>query len=241
MKLTQMTLRAVMFLAAAALTANGGNIVVSTFNTTAEGWRVGDFLVPTGSPALPDHLFVGGNPGGFIRTTDQFDFNAYLAPSAFLGNWTAMGVTSVGFDLRHASTDIVVQAYLSIVGPLGVSISRFGLPALRNNWSTFSFDTTSNIGWFHTNNGESPGFPVSALQFAFILSNVQALRIDADWHIGSDQVDLDNVYLANSTSNAVPEPRTGMLLAAAQKIHASRPDTRFLVAAYNAPQAAAVR
>jgi type II secretory pathway pseudopilin PulG len=201
-------------LSLACASASAGVIASSTFDSTDEGWMVGDFLTTTGSPSLPSFLASGGNPDGFIRTSDLFGYNAYLAPSAFLGNWSAQGASSLSFDLRVASSSQSNYATVVIEGG-GFQISVFGpYPSSNNAWVPYTLDLTSASGWFYSNDGDVPGAAVSSADFATVLGNVQALRINADWLVGpgEDQTDLDNVTLNSRSTGTVPEPATLALL-----------------------------
>ena len=66
-------------------TVNAAVIVQSTFDWSDEGWRVGEFFSTVGD-GIPTFVAFGGNPGGFIRTTDLFGWNAFQAPNSFLGD-----------------------------------------------------------------------------------------------------------------------------------------------------------
>ncbi len=189
--------------AMANFTLSGAVIGVSTFDTDDEGWTVGEFLPPPIAPVPPTHVNAGGNPDGFIRTGD-IDFgnwNGYLAPAAFLGSWTAIGVTSVSYDTRVNIADATPYAFL-IVESGAIQISMFGPAPALDVWTHYSFQTVSEAGWFYTGNGSTPGAPVTAGDFATVMGNVTALRISSDWSsTPDDQVDLDNVRLAE-----LPEP-----------------------------------
>ena len=85
--------------------ARGGDIV-SNFNTGAEGWQVVSFenLTTDNFSILATHAptfnVAGGNPGGYISTTDQDsgDF-VFSAPAKFLGN--VAGATGLSYDLIY--------------------------------------------------------------------------------------------------------------------------------------------
>src|SRR5215467_4265791 len=85
------------------------NTVVSTFDSSADGWTIGDFFSPAGS-ATSGVTWVasGGNPGGFIRTGDEFDWNSYFAPAAFLGNQSSAYGGNLTLDERVLSSDGLV-------------------------------------------------------------------------------------------------------------------------------------
>src|SRR5438552_3647113 len=67
---------------------NAQVIASSTFDIDDEGWIVGEFYALTGS-VTPTYVPTGGNPGGFIRTTDMLVWSAFHAPAKFLGNMSA--------------------------------------------------------------------------------------------------------------------------------------------------------
>lgn len=187
-------------------------LVSSTFDSDDEGWRVGNFLTSTAFPSNPTYVASGGNPGGFIRTDDREAWTAFLAPTAFLGNWTTLGVTSLSFDLRVQSSDVSNYATVVIQSGL-IQISTFGpYPQPDDAWVSYALDLTSPVGWYYSNDGETPGGAVSAADFATVLGNVEALRINADWKSGDDQVDLDNVKLSGRANGNIPEPGTLALL-----------------------------
>jgi hypothetical protein len=54
-------------------------LVESTFNADADGWRIGEFFSNAGD-SPPTFMSSGGNPGGFIRTTDSAGVTDWRAP-----------------------------------------------------------------------------------------------------------------------------------------------------------------
>ncbi len=180
-----------------------GVLVESTFDANDDGWQVGDFSGPTASPLAPTYLASGGNPGGFIRANDYFSWNAFLAPAKFLGNQSAAFGGSLNFDQRVLSTDNI--DYYAVVlegGGLQVGYSA-GLPG--TDWTSFSIPFTS-AGWFKNLNWSLGygGDPITPAELQNVLSNLTALRLEADWQTGGDQVDLDNVRLLSATATPVP-------------------------------------
>src|SRR5690242_410409 len=80
--------------------------IVSTFDTGDEGWRVVSFENLTTdnfsikATYTPTFNASGGNPGGFISTTDQDDGDlTFSAPAKFLGN--VGGATGLSYDLIY--------------------------------------------------------------------------------------------------------------------------------------------
>ena len=183
-------------------------LVQSTFDTDDEGWRVGFLFDVTGFPATPTYIASGGNPGGFIRTADLFGWNAYIAPAQFLGNQSAAFGGSLDFDLRVLSAG-PTAFYAVVLEGNGLQVGyNDGIPTTA--WTPFSIPL-NNTGWFKNLNGVTGigGTPITSAELQSVLANLTALRIDADWQTGSDQVDLDNVSL---NSGVVPVPPTVLLL-----------------------------
>lgn len=191
--------------------AQAGVIASSTFDSNAEGWLVGDYLSSSGTSS-PTHVAAGGNPGGFIRTTDLYGWTAYRAPASFQGNWVSLGAVSLQWDIYILNADAI--PYSAVILSNGVlSIEYFlGNPSV-NEWNTFNVPLTSAAGWTYAN-GYGTGGAVSAPDFAAVLGNVTALRLNADWLTGDDRVDLDNVFLRSreSPGGVIPEPSSLALL-----------------------------
>jgi Laminin B (Domain IV)/PEP-CTERM motif len=190
--------------------------VSSTFDTGAEGWGVGDISSPvstapdSGTP--PTYNATGGNPGGFISTSDAQNIVAFLAPSKFLGDDSAFLGGKLTFDLQDlvpadSSPYPAVVLYTSTGSISYTSISP------GTSWTSFSIPLTA-AGWTIYPGGESNGtVPVTAAEFAAALGGVVNLAIEADWHTGADDTGLDNVVLASGGGpSPVPEPSTWAMM-----------------------------
>jgi hypothetical protein len=181
----------------------------STFDADDEGWLVGELFAPSGT-SVPGYVASGGNPGGFVRTNDLYSWNAYVAPAVFLGDQSDALGGSLIFDTRVSSLDGI--AYYAVVlegGGLQLGYNS-GLPT--TDWSTFTIPLTAD-GWNQDlQNSGVGGTPVAEADFLAVMSNLTALRIQADWQTGLDQIDLDNVRL-ESSSTPIPEPASLLLLA----------------------------
>lgn len=188
--------------------ARAGVLVESTFGTDSEGWLVGDLFGLSGT-SVPGYIATGGNPGGFVRTSDLYSWNAYIAPAAFLGDQSGALGGSLTFDTRVLSLDGVAYYAVVLEGD-GLRVGfNSGLPT--TDWSTFAIPLTAD-GWKKDLQGSGVGgTPVSETEFLAVMSNLTVLRIQADWQTGSDQIDLDNVRL-NSICNPVPVPASLLLL-----------------------------
>ena len=190
-------------------TASSASAQTSTFSANSEGWLVGDFFTTTGGTA-PTWVSNGGNPGGFIRTGDLYAWNAYWAPAAFLGNKSSFYGGSLSLDTQVLSSDGL--EYPEVVLSDGtIQIQYMTLPP-TTSWSTFVFPLTE-AGWQIADASGNPGPAVTQSQFQQVLANLQFVHVDADWQVGTDQVDLDNFAMTAAAVTPTPEPTTALLIA----------------------------
>jgi hypothetical protein len=206
--------------AAAALIALGGPAsaatVSSTFDTDAEGWGVGNIrsnISTAPDPSTPPtYNATGGNPGGYISTTDTQDIVAFLAPGKFLGDDAGFIGGSLSFDLQDTvGSDGVPYPAVVLYSSLGFSISYTALPP-GTSWTSYSIPLTA-AGWTGYPGGENNGvIPVTDKEFASVMSTIANIAIEADWHTGDDNTGLDNVVLASGGTPAVPEPSTWAMM-----------------------------
>jgi hypothetical protein len=175
----------------------------STFSTDAEGWFAqGD----TSGPLT--WVSSGGNPGGHVRIADAVTGGVtyFVAPAAFLGNQSAAFGTNLTFDLQQTypgganqfdSPDVILQgAGLTLVFDTAFN------PA-NGAWTSYSVGL-SGSGW---RLNDLSGAAASNSQLAAVLSNLNTLKIRAEYQTGADTGMLDNVSL-------VPEPGTYAMFAA---------------------------
>ena len=182
--------------------AKGATILVqSTFDNGDEGWRVGDF-VPVGGQASPTFVPVGGNPGGFIRTTDLFSETAFRAPSQFLGNQSAAYGGNLHLEERVLDSDGLIFPLVELSD--GSLRLRFRSTPPTTAWTAFDVPLVASAGWL------AGGMPATEAQLQQVLSNLTSLHLYADWKTGQDQVDLDNVRLEAPTSTVVPLPSAAL-------------------------------
>jgi hypothetical protein len=179
-------------------------IASSTFDVSDEGWRVGEYVVPSGE-IIPCIMPSGGNPGGWIQTDDQFWWTAFRAPASFLGDRTSAFGGTLSFDIKSAYSDNI--AYPGVVmGDGSVFIYReIGVPGA--DWETHVLTLNGSGGWRVTNSVLADLGAATDAHFLAVLKNLTLLHISADWHSGIDDVGLDNVFLRGPNSSApVPEP-----------------------------------
>ena len=190
-------------LGAAGTAAAAIMLVASTFDADTEGWRQqtrGPGPAIGGSSAV-NWVSTGGDPGGFVRLTAPSEgvWSYWRAPAAFNGDRRAYEEGFLMFSLRsnqtlvHAFTinspgtghDVEIdsgagQVYYDIPGPdLAANVwHRFSLPLDGTGWRFSAGDAA-----------------VSSAQFETVLSQVNDLRIRAEWSTAVDTDDLDTVAL----------------------------------------------
>lgn len=179
----------------------------STFTTGDEGWLVGEFFSQSGG-AAPTWMATGGNPGGFIRTADRYSWNAYWAPSAYLGNKSAYYGGSMSLDMQIQSSD-GVQYPMVVISNGSLRLQYMTNPPGRS-WTGYLFPLTE-AGWQVSNGSGNAGPAATQSQFQQVLANLTYVHVDADWLTGPDQVDLDNFSMTAAVT-ATPEPAAALLL-----------------------------
>lgn len=192
-------------------------VVQSTFDSGLEGWaRTGD-----GGSSLVWQA-TGGNPGGYIQINDAATGTVdwFVAPAAFLGDMSAFVGGTLSFDIRPSTlANPANQPIVQLIGN-GNSLSTklvasdlAGNGVVAGEWNSLSFDLV-NTDWYWT--GSAVTFTPEG--FADVLASLTAIRVLADWHIGKENVGLDNFTLTGPAVQppSVPEPGSlGLALAGA--------------------------
>ena len=197
--------------------ARGG--IVSDFSTGDESWRVVSFenltadnftIVATYNPTFN---LTGGNPGGYISTTDQDngDFT-FSAPAKFLGN--VSGATGLSYDLIYPVGAINYQPTDVILMGNGETLLWKSNPDIvpGPSWMSVNLDFVPSTEW-HV--GTSNGALATAADFGNVLANLSGLFIRGEYTTGLIETPgLDNVTLAG-VSAPVPEPSPLTMMAIA--------------------------
>ena len=217
--------------------------IVSDFGTNDEGWKVVSFqnlttdnfgIVATYSPTFNP---TGGNPGGFISTTDQDNGDlTFSAPAKFLGNVSA--ATGLSYDLIYPVGAINYQPTDIILMGNGVTLLWKSNPDIvpGPSWMSVNLDFVPSTEW-HV--GTSNGALATGADFGNVLGNLSGLFIRGEYSTGLvESPGLDNVTLAGVTTTTTPVPAPSALAVTAiagvtvatarrrgQKSH-TRPDLR---------------
>lgn len=193
--------------ALALLVADGAGAVESRFDAGDEGWTLIDAKTGVGGAA------VVWQTSGQINTNDVYDWNAFAAPAAFLGDLRSHVGGTLSFELQAARQDAGAANYFTAALRSGPDLLVWfgGAPSLTE-LTRFSVAFDASGGW--ELNPTALGTPgtgtaVDAAAFRAFAAQVDGLYINADWRFGSDNSTLDNVVLS-----AVPEPQAWALMLA---------------------------
>jgi hypothetical protein len=189
-------------------------VISETFDTGNGGFTNGDVASSTTPSAVVDRTAAtfnptGGNPGGYISVSDNYNANAFFAPSSFVtGVQSGYGGT-FSFDLgdrdgidQGTSTLIIYGNGTSVAANTALpttNFTHFNVTLTEGNFSFYSGD-------FNPNSGAAP----TTAQFAAILAGATSVAFFADYHNGSDTAILDNVVLTTpNPTTTVPGPIAG--------------------------------
>jgi len=193
--------------------------IVSDFTAGNEGWKVVSFenlttdnfsIMATYTPTFHPS---GGNPGGYISTTDQDDGDlTFSAPAKFRGKVSA--ATGLSYDLIYPVGAINYQPTDVILMGNGVTLLWKSNPDIvpGPSWMSVNLDFVPSTEW-HV--GTSNGALATAADFGNVLGNLSGLFIRGEYTTGLiESPGLDNVRLAG-VSASVPEPSTLAMMALA--------------------------
>jgi hypothetical protein len=191
--------------------ARGGS-VGSDFSTGDEGWKVVSFenlttdnfaIVATYNPTFN---LTGGNPGGYISTSDQDNGDlTFSAPGKYLGN--VSGATGLSYDLIYPVGAINYQPTDVILMGHGETLLWKSSPDIvpGPSWMSVNLQFVPSTEW-HVDTSNGP--LATAADFASVLGNLSGLFIRGEYTTGVIETPgLDNVRLAG-VSVTVPEPST---------------------------------
>ena len=178
------------------------NAQTSTFDLSDEGWSIvsfGDLLNNysiIGNYA-PTYNASGGNPGGYISTTDPDggDFT-FGAPANFLGNKS--GATGLSYDLTHPSGDINYQTTDLLLTGNGTRLLWKSSPDIVPGvgWTSVNVAFTPSSNWTVAN---TTGAAATSADFQNVLSHLDGIYIRGEYTNGLEVAGLDNVRLSAAT------------------------------------------
>jgi hypothetical protein len=193
-----------LLLLACAPAARADAIVMSTFDTDAEGWNavsLNTSFAITGTHVVTWNA-TGGNPGGNISLHDpQVDTVFYWnAPAQYLGDMSAAFGGTLTYDVHHTGGPLANAADVILVG--GTSPLRLVYDAAANPttaWTPFTIPFSQ--GRWRV--GSLSGAFATQQQIRNVLSALTAFRIRGEYINGTNETGyLDNV----SVNEPTPEP-----------------------------------
>lgn len=189
---TVMTLVTVVALAGC---TGGPETVTSTFDDGTEGWTVvGD---AQGGQVEPTHVAEGGNPGGYLKATDDTAGGVWYwnASRAYLGDKSAYSSGTLSFDLNQSATDSQFDSPDVILESNDTRLGHdFGNASTHpgTDWTGYEVSLSADDGWTNLETDE----PATQEEFDEVLSNLNEIWIRGEYRTGSDVGGLDNVELS---------------------------------------------
>ena len=191
-------------------------LLQSDFETGDEGWTVGEFF-NSAHGWLPTLVTFGGVGGrGYLETSDVYGFNAFHAPTSWLGDQSQLYGANIQIHQKVLSSDGEILPLVALVS--GFTKLQYRTPPPGTDWTTFVVPLIASAGWEIGNGSGNPGTPATEEDLRRVLSDLQWFAINADWQAGNDLVRLDDVYLAMPESDGdvdMPEPASMALSASA--------------------------
>jgi hypothetical protein len=180
--------------------------LISTFDTSAEGWSA------SAADAVFTYQAAGGNGGGFIQTADaSLTDMVVTAPSSWLGNLSSFLGGTFSFDAKNinnsapdysgANFGFGLVIITGTAGTVSFNISPTGQPAADGQWHSFSAALDPNL-W--------------GANLAAVLNDVTSFAITSEFTNGILEIaGLDNIVLAErDPQQQVPEPASLALMLA---------------------------
>lgn len=174
---------------------------LSNFDSSVENWSV--ITYPDGNNPSTFSSYTsltwnstGGNPGGYIRQTDDPDGGDtyFLAPSPFLGNQSSSFARSLSFDLFDVYGNEFVNSSSVILVGNGITLCYVAPNVPATTAGAFSHFTVPLVPAAWTV-GATSGSIASPSTLLSVLSNLTELAIRGEYHVGPDDMGLDNVLL----------------------------------------------
>ncbi len=182
--------------------------IQSTFNSNDEGWQIVSFAdLSTNDYSIigvytPTYNSSGGDPGGYISTTDpdNGDFT-FSAPSFLLGNQS--DATGLTYDLTHPQGAINYQTTdVMLVGD-GMRLLWESNPPIvpGTGWTAVSVNFAPSASW-HLNTTD--GALATPANFQDVLGDLTGLYIRGEYTVGPELAGLDNIQLVGAVQPGLP-------------------------------------
>ncbi len=187
--------------------ASNSNVpLVHTFDSGNQGWKVVSFSNPAASDYsivgtyAPTHVATGGNPGGFIRSTDpdSKDF-AFAAPENFVRRLTNASGGTLSYDLTYVGAGNYFGRDLILAGG-GISLVWKSPVSLipTAGWTHAAATLVPSSQW---RVGTDVGPLATSADFQTVLANPTGLFLYGEHtYPGADLTSIDNVSIAPAMS-----------------------------------------
>jgi autotransporter-associated beta strand protein len=181
--------------------------VLHTFDTGAQGWRVVSFgNMEAGTYSLvgnyaPSHVATGGNPGGFIRTTDlDSGINTFAAPVDFVSGLTGAIGATLSYDLTYVGIGNYFPRDVILEGGGIRLLWKSPVPLIPTaEWTRIALRFAPSTQW---RVGTDAGRLATSSDFLTVLANPTGLFLAAEYTSnGADLTSIDNVSV---TPSAIP-------------------------------------
>jgi hypothetical protein len=171
--------------------------IVATFDQSAEGWTTYN---DAGAAAWDGGA---GNPAGSIRATDlgQGIYWGFSAGPAFLGDRS----DSIDGDLwwetwcSHIEPTDPSVPDVFLISPGLTLVIDAGDPGEAQSWSLRNVHLSHAAGW---KVGALNGPAASPAEFTQVMSNLQELRLRAEYSFTLDQAWIDNIVMTTTSCDA---------------------------------------
>jgi hypothetical protein len=164
---------------------DGEGDAVSKFESGAEGWTL------SGDAAAKKPTWISS--GGFIRAVGGVLGRTlyWEAPAKFEGGKADSYGGELSFDLRQSESDIQYDEDHVILKGAGTTLVFDAKNNPGTGWTQYTVELSEGAGWKVSGSGK----PASEEQIRAVLSDLDRLRIRAEYRWGPDTDHLDNVVL----------------------------------------------
>lgn len=184
--------------------------MISTFNSSNEGWKIIDFAgfesagYQHQGTYTPTYHLSGGNLTGYISTQDPaVGFFTFSAPTAFLGDQSASYNATLSYDISYRENDAnnewnLIDTTDVILTGGGIRLLWQSSPLLKPSsiWSSVTVSLAPSEQW---KVGTPQGDFATAADFQTVLKNLTGLYIRGEYSESLLEITrLDNVKLLTS-------------------------------------------
>jgi len=170
------------------------NAIISTFDTTLEGW------VPSGDVQSYTWLGTGGNPNGYAYWVDLANGQEtyWVAPAQFLGNDSRFYGGTLSYDVIDTGNNDTGEPDVILTGgglTIEVQVGQSG-----TSWTHLSVALDTTAPWHINTLG---GALATSAQIQTVLGSLTSMQIRAEYVNGPESGGLDNVAMTVTGAGSV--------------------------------------